>query len=232
MSRYLRSFFARHFPGSDEKTKIARILKDVDRKAKVLEVGCGYGDKIQLLENIGFKGILGIEINPRIVEQAKKRDLNVISVEEFWEKQEDNEFDLIVMSHIIEHFQWRDLIDFLDNYLECLKEGGYLLIITPIFHDLFYRDFDHIKPYYPTGIDMVFGNAGLQVQTYSKNHLVLENIYFRRTQLGLKFYRSLFIQTKFRIPDLLNVVLSIWFRMSFGLIGKTNGWIGLYREVP
>jgi predicted SAM-dependent methyltransferase len=60
------------------------------------------------------------------------------------------------MSHVIEHFSPKDLIPFLDDYLDRLKVGGRLVIAIPLLTPYFYDDFDHVKPYHPMGILMVF----------------------------------------------------------------------------
>jgi len=61
------------------------------------------------------------------------------------------------MSHIIEHFAPHDLLPFIDSYLHRLQPGGRLIICTPLLTKNFYNDFDHVKPYQPVGIGMVFG---------------------------------------------------------------------------
>ena len=230
MFKHLENVIRRHVPYDDENTKIGIILKDIDKDARVLEVGCGYGNKIRLLESLGFSSIKGVEISPKIASQAAKQGINVVSVEEFWEKCDESSFDLVLMSHIIEHFQWQGLLEFLDRYLSLLRKGGYLLLVTPISHGLFYNDFDHVKPYYPHSINSVFGNEDSQVQMHSNNHLRLEKIYFRRAQLRLKFYRSLYTKSRLQIPSAVNVLLALLFRISFGAIGNKTGWVGLYRK--
>ncbi len=139
-------------------------------------------------------------------------------------------YDVLLMSHIIEHFNPEDLLKFMDNYLERLKKGGYLIIATPLFTHYFYIDFDHVKPYYPTGINMVFGNNDDQVQYYSNNKLELVDIWFRRGPFRLFFYRGIYLKSYNQLPVILEMLLTLLFRMSFGLIGRTTGWMGLYKK--
>jgi 2-polyprenyl-3-methyl-5-hydroxy-6-metoxy-1,4-benzoquinol methylase len=131
---------------------------------KLLDVGCGYGFKLKLLQKFNFKTI-GVEVNAEIVKVNRASGLSCVSVEEFAAQKE--QYDVMLMSHIIEHFNPKDLLKFVNFYLDRLKPGGYLIIITPLFTERFYNDFDHIKPYYPTGLRMVFGQEGEQVQYYS-----------------------------------------------------------------
>ena len=74
-------------------------------------------------------------------------------------EQNKGQYDVLVMSHIIEHFQYQDLIKFIESYLGCLKTGGLLLIATPVMNPSFYDDFDHVKPYTHIGILPYVRNA-------------------------------------------------------------------------
>lgn len=220
----------KYFPDKNEVRLIRKILRNLDRRIEALDVGSGYGEKITVLKNMGFNNILGIEINPVIIEKDIKNNMNVVSPDEFERKYQEKKFDLVIMSHIIEHFSWEELLHFMDNYLEHLKQGGYCLIVTPILHGQFYNDFDHVKPYYPNALTMMFGNINSQLQIHSRNHLILENIYFRRSSLRIIKSRSLYIDSKLRVPIYINRFLLILFVISHGFIGKKSGWIGLYRK--
>jgi SAM-dependent methyltransferase len=195
---------------------------------KILEVGCGFGNKLKLVMGLGLN-IIGVEINPTIVEENKREGLVCLTSEEFNELNEH--YDLMIMSHIIEHFTPSDLIKFMDNYLDRLKNNGYLIIITPLLSKLFYDDYDHIKPYQPKGISMVFGKGNAQVQYYARNSLELIDIWFRREPFMVNYYAGVYLKKYSRFPKLVNIVLALIYRISFGLIGRTNGWMGLYKKI-
>lgn len=209
---------------------IKRILNRFDRSIDILDVGAGIGEKSAYIRSLGFNNIVGVEKNPILVHQARSRDRNVLTLEEFAAHNKKS-FDLIIMSHIIEHFAHDDLKQFLEHYLGHLKDDGYLLILTPVQQDFFYDDFDHVRPYGPRGITQVFGDNTAQVQFYSNHTLSLSDIYYVRRPLQLKFFRALTIRTKlYRLPRLTNQLLSVIFHLSFGLIGRATSWIGLFRK--
>jgi len=216
--------------GRDEEEKIRKILKPIGRDLNILDVGCGFGRKYQLLESLGFTRTLGVDINPDMVRVNVDEGRNVVTPEEFHRSYHDSKFDLVLMSHVIEHFQWNELLPFLETYLNHLEDNGYLLVISPVLHSLFFNDFDHVKPYLPGSIRSLFG-AMEQVQVKPRHRLELMDLRFRRAPLSLAFCRSLYVDSVNKVPICFNLALTVLFRISFKAIGKTTGWIGLFRKL-
>src|SRR6266513_3193273 len=128
---------------------------------RVLDVGCGYGRLLALLQAAGLEPT-GVDLNPEIVAANRKAGLSCISTDEF--ESSNDRYDVMLMAHVIEHFDPAGLLRFMDRYLDRLIPGGRLVIATPLMSDYFYDDFDHIRPYQPSGIQMVFGEGTPQVQ--------------------------------------------------------------------
>lgn len=215
----------------NEEKKVLEIIESLNlsKNQVILDVGTGRGRYIKLLGHASDANIIGIEINKELIEQSKEAGLNVISIEEF--EMLDNQYDVILMSHIIEHFNPVDLLAFIDTYLDKLRKGGVLIIATPLHSSYFYDDFDHVRPYRPTGIQLVFGSHKKQVQYYSRNKLELIDIWFRKAPYRLVNYAGLYLHKYSRLPTLFNVILAILFRLTYGFIGQKNGWIGVYRKL-
>lgn len=200
------------------------------KSCKLLDVGCGYGKKLKPLQDAGYDA-LGVEINPTLVAANQKNGLNCMTVEAF--EATEGQFDLMLMSHIIEHFTPTDLKAFMDDYLDRLKVGGHLIIATPLMSSTFYDDFDHVKPYYPQGIMMVFvENYDEQVQYVSRNKLQLKNIWFRRRHYRPQFVEGRYLRTSttkwWQTLEFLSVLAC---RASGGKIGTKDGWIGVFKKV-
>jgi 2-polyprenyl-3-methyl-5-hydroxy-6-metoxy-1,4-benzoquinol methylase len=201
-----------------------------DKEYRILDVGCGYGRKISLLQQTGYK-VLGVDINSQLIEINQHQGLNCVTVEDFVHTNE-SQFDIILMSHIIEHFSPSDLKDFMDGYLDRLKSGGYLIIATPLFTNYFYDDFDHVKPYSPLSIMMVFGKQASQVQYYSRNKLHLIDLKYRK-----RHYRSTYVRGKYlkstttRFYQFVELINSLLFHISLGFFGKKDGWVGVFKKV-
>jgi SAM-dependent methyltransferase len=218
---------------SFESIKIGKILEgNISKDARILDVGCGYGSKLKQLRDLGYTNVEGVEINQTVVDIVRNEGFNVMSVNEYDLDGHKEKYDLLLMSHIIEHFQYHDLIDFMEQYLSCLKPGGLLLIATPLMNPSFYDDFDHVKPYTHISILSVFGSNITQVQFHSKARLELVNLIYIRLAYQLKFYRALSMETwLYRIPRTINRLLHLIYRLSFRMISQPKVWIGLFRKV-
>lgn len=215
---------------STEDNNLLRFIRSLNLSAeqKILDVGCGFGEKMELLRSHGFK-VIGVDVNREIIAANVAAGLSCMTIEDF--NQTNELFDLLLMSHLIEHFQPENLLKLMDDYLDRLKTGGYLIITTPLSSPYFYEDFDHVKPYHPTGINMVFGNNSAQVQYYSRNKLELREIWFRKGPFKNVFAPGLYLKNYSKTPVMINLLLALLFKCSFGLIGRTDGWMGLYRKV-
>lgn len=106
--------------------------------------------------------------------------------------------------------------------------GGVVIISTPLMWKGFYWDFDHIKPYHPVGLNMVFGNNDAQVQYYSNVNLKLKDIWFGRIPYRTHYHRGLYVKSLtsywWRI---VNWCYAILFKISFGIIGFYQNWIAV-----
>lgn len=214
----------------DESAQIARVLAPLPRDLRVLDVGSGFGRKMRLLQRLGFSQVEGVEMNPAQVERARRDGLPVHQAEEFLRAGAPGSHDLLVMAHVIEHFSFDSLLEFMDAYLDRLRPGGWLLVVSPLLHKDFFLDLDHVKPYYPHGFKDFFGMGDEQVRTYSRHRLKLVDIRFRRSPWRMRMNRALLLKRDDLAPRLWNFLLALAFRCSGKLLGHKTGWIGLYRK--
>jgi len=124
-----------HLLAMGEKKFRSRQLADFIRSGipsgtskKILEVGCMFGHLLEELKN--EYEVRGIDIGHEAVTFCREKGLNVdlISAEDFVQKNHQ-QFDLIVLSHVLEHLL--DPSDVLKKFNSFLNPGGKIIVLVP-----------------------------------------------------------------------------------------------------
>lgn len=204
----------------------ASIQHDVGRRA--LDVGCGYGSKMEKLAAAGWD-VLGVEVDDAALTTVKEKGFKCANPDEF--KKIAGDFDLILMSHVIEHFDSDGLIAFMETYLDRLKQNGYLVIATPLLTRQFFDDPDHVRPYYPGSLLMIYGDAGHQTRLRSRQRLTLIDLWFRRQPWSINWSRGTSLKKGITTARTVNILLAVLFLATFGIAGRVTGWVGLFKKV-
>jgi SAM-dependent methyltransferase len=141
----------------------------------VLDVGCGEGQFIELLQAEGVEAV-GIDRDARMVETCREKGLNVVLADLFdYLPQHEGQFDGIFSSNLIEHLARKDAIRFIERAFKALPIGGRLLIATPnpaspIVHLYeFWRDATHIRLYNDSLLEFLFHWAGFETIESGEN---------------------------------------------------------------
>jgi 2-polyprenyl-3-methyl-5-hydroxy-6-metoxy-1,4-benzoquinol methylase len=132
---------------------------------RMLEVGCGRGERLSLFKEMGWD-VSGQEVDIKAVAHVKAtRGLDVLYGELTSLGLESEQFDVIVMSHVLEH-----VLDIRTTLAECfrlLKFGGRLIIATPnadsLGHHKFGKDWRGLEP--PRHLH-IFSKNNLQAVLY------------------------------------------------------------------
>lgn len=132
-------------------------FEKLSKKKKILDLGCGDGYFLQISNNT-----FGIDKNFRNLKKAKKYSNKVIQGDILELPFSEASFDGINCSHVIEHFDPYNAYRLLSEMNRVLKIRGILIISTPVLWDGFFRDFTHIKPYYPESIMHYYGKHEIQ----------------------------------------------------------------------
>lgn len=99
------------------------FIGDLDRNMNVLEVGSNIGNELQLLQNMGFRNLYGIELQSYAVELSKSRTkgINIIQGSAFDIPFRDGFFDLIFTSGVLIHIAPKNIIEVLDEMYRCTR---------------------------------------------------------------------------------------------------------------
>jgi O-antigen chain-terminating methyltransferase len=131
-----------------------------NKKAPVLDVACGRGEWLELLQEQGYPA-KGVDLNRVAIQQCKELGLNVAEADalEYIRTQPKNRFSAITCFHYIEHVHYASLVALLDEALRTLKPGGVAIFETPNARNLlvtagdFYRDPTHRNPVFPDTLE-------------------------------------------------------------------------------
>lgn len=103
-----------------------------DKDIKILDIGCGPGFFATLLGSLGYRDIIGIDISPKMIKEAKKRvkdldfncDFKVMDCHnlEFL----DSSFDVIISRNVV--WTLYNPEKAYEEWNRCLKNGGMILV--------------------------------------------------------------------------------------------------------
>jgi SAM-dependent methyltransferase len=163
---------------------------------------------------------------------ANSKGHHAYTVEEL--KKSDKKFDIIFISHVIEHMHYRDLLSFMQFYIDRLKTGGKLILLSPLLVENFYYDFTHERPYYPQAIWQMFGDYSNSLSLQKKILIQLDDIFFIKDSFRTRTWRSYYTKKNylaFMLTRIYNYLLAALWLVSGARIGKRLSWIGVYKKL-
>ena len=98
------------------------------RGGRLLEVGCGGGDSLALLQELGWDAE-GVDFDPEAVANARAKGLRVRQGDLAGQGYPSSSFDAVIASHVIEHVPDPEAL--LVEALRVLRPGGTLVLYTP-----------------------------------------------------------------------------------------------------
>lgn len=153
------------------RAKARAIARVAPPDAAILDLGCGGGDLLAALRDLGFRRLRGVEFNPEAARHARERGLDVATGEIDALDEPDGCYDVVSMVNFIEHVY--DPAATLNRAARLLRPGGLVLGETPLAgtwdHVLFGRFWGgyhaprHIHIFSRQSLDRVAQAAGLEL---------------------------------------------------------------------
>lgn len=133
--------------------------------AHIIDLGCGDGRILYLLQRMGYTNIEGVDISEsqlKIARQVSERVANSDVIK--YLKDTSDKYDLIISIDVIEHLQKSEALDFLDLCGAHLNNNGRLILQTPnasspFFGDVRYGDFTHELSFTPKLLSQLLARA-------------------------------------------------------------------------
>jgi 2-polyprenyl-3-methyl-5-hydroxy-6-metoxy-1,4-benzoquinol methylase len=145
------------------------ILKNKNKK--ILDIGCGAGFLLRVLEEQGFKNLVGVEIDASQANEAKKGlSHSFIFNEDVFSFFNNNKekYDIVFLYDLIEHINKENIVPLLKLIHNSLNMDGIIIIKTPnadspLFASrMRYLDFTHEILFNKESIEMVLREAGFK----------------------------------------------------------------------
>lgn len=220
----------------EEKKCLEKLAKSKFAGKKVLDIGCGTGKYMELFKKYGCE-VTGVDVNPKQVADLCVKGYRTYLPEEL---PADETWDVVLMSHVIEHMPPDKLVASFENLFPKLNKDGRLIVIAPLLGERFYYDFTHERPYYPQSLWMLFGNMECPASYKSQWRLELDDIHFFRDPVRLRGNRYYYPCVakhepawKFSLFSSLitgiNVMLTLCHKFAPGLLGVRASWMGIYK---
>lgn len=159
-----------------------------DETAHVIDVGCGRGEWIALLTELGIKAT-GIDMNNAMVDACHEAGLQAECMDaiQYLRQQPEGSLSAVTGFHIIEHLPFKILLSLFDAALHALKPEGLIIFETPNPENLivgacnFYYDPTHLNPIVPVVAEFIARQRGfayaeiLRLHPYPQSHRVIED---------------------------------------------------------
>lgn len=141
-------------------------LLPAHKDARILDIGCGYGEFLYFLQSQGYSNLRGIDLNRQHVRTGRAfgvRNLWCGDSREFL-KTTRRSFDFISALDVLEHIPKGEVLHFLRLIRRALVPGGIFLCQVPnlagFYTPLFYMDFTHETPFTAASLKQALQLAG------------------------------------------------------------------------
>lgn len=145
-----------------------------NKAVKILDIGCGYGQTLIALRKAEYENISGIDISEEAVKYCVENNLDVVQISDIasFADRNQNQYDYLIMSHVLEHLPKEAVIETLEIIrTKLVANNGKLCIMVPNAQSntgcyWAYEDFTHYTLYTTGSLMYVLKAAGYDKITF------------------------------------------------------------------
>jgi len=103
------------------------------KESKILDIGSGKGALLQIIKELGYKNIEGIDVDEGLVQYCVSKGLNchLINHTADFLKDNEEEYDLITCIDVLEHIPHQEQIEFITCIKNSLTNNGVFICQVP-----------------------------------------------------------------------------------------------------
>jgi len=108
--------------------------ENVNKTSTILDLGCGYGSFLFFLQSKKYINVTGVDISAQEIFICKRLFSSYTFVQEDildFVAHTSQRFDVVYLSHVIEHIKKEDLFVFLEGVKRILNDQGIFVIVAP-----------------------------------------------------------------------------------------------------
>ena len=160
--------FTERFHGTIQQRRehLGRFVSRFEGQSEVIDAGCGRGAFLELLREANIAAV-GVDSDQATVASCRRRGLDVVHADvlQFLRARPDNSQGGIFASHLIEHLERGEIVEFVRVAFRKLSPGGVLVLeaINPmclLTYAGFYGDFTSIAPVSPPALEWLADSCG------------------------------------------------------------------------
>jgi 2-polyprenyl-3-methyl-5-hydroxy-6-metoxy-1,4-benzoquinol methylase len=178
---YERYLTTTYDPGSNLNDKLLQYKADQyaryfgpylpeHKNAKIFEIGCGPGAFLRCCQQLGYQELRAIDLSPELVQFCHDRGFTQVECTDVlsYLHQCDEQFDIVVMSDVLEHLSKSEALETLSLVRDRLVPGGRAIVRVPNMSNpfnirTFFGDFTHELPLTKDSLRQVLQVTGYEI---------------------------------------------------------------------
>lgn len=159
------------------KSLLTKTLPKDLRDLPIIDIGCGRGEMLRLIKELGLKGI-GIDLNGSMVDKCKQDGYEAEQLDalQFLKSRPTSSLAAVGGIHIVEHIPFEQLFQLFQECYRVVAPGGFVFFETPNPENIvvgsltFWYDSSHLKPVPPEALAFVLKYVGFTKTNIMRMH--------------------------------------------------------------